>query len=113
MVEFIDQHREEYGVEPICAALPIAPSTFYPHAAQRRTPELRSARQQTDEALCSEIHRVWEESHGGVYGAEKLWRQLRREGFVVARCTVERLIRKIGIRGVVRGRAGAQGHDDT
>jgi len=105
MVDFIDQHREEHGVEPICSVLPIAPSTYYTHVAQRRAPELRSARQQTDEALSSEILRVWEESHDGVYGARKVWRQLRREGFKVARCTVERLMRKMGLRGVVRDRA--------
>jgi transposase InsO family protein len=105
MVEFIDDHRREYGVEPICAVLPIAPATYHQHVARRRDPERRSARSKRDEWLKVEVRRVWDESHGGVYGAEKVWRQLGREGFTVARCTVERLMREMGLRGVVRGRA--------
>jgi len=105
MVEFIEKHRKEYGVEPICAMLPIAPSTYYEHAARRRDPELRPARAKRDDELRVQIRRVWQESFGGVYGAEKVWRQLLREGTVVARCTVERLMREMGLRGAVRGRA--------
>ena len=105
MVAFIDEHREEYGVEPICAVLPIAPSTYYAHRARRRNPDLRSAREKRDEVLRPEIQRVWDESHDGIYGAKKVWQQLRRERLGAARCTVERLMRSMGLRGVVRGRA--------
>lgn len=105
MVGFIEEHRGEYGVEPICAQLPIAPATYYTHAARRRDPEKRPARAKRDDVLRVEIRRVWQESFGGVYGAEKVWRQLVREGTVVARCTVERLMRGMGLRGAVRGRA--------
>jgi transposase InsO family protein len=104
MVAFIDEHRGEYGVEPICDVLPIAPSTYYEQTARRAKPELRPARAKRDEMLRPEIQRVWDENLA-VYGADKVWRQLRREGFEVARCTVERLMRAMGLRGVVRGRA--------
>jgi transposase InsO family protein len=105
MVDFIDKHRSEYGVEPICAVLPIAPSTYYTHRACRLDPERRCARKKRDEALCVEIRRVHQESFGGVYGVKKVWRQLLREGIRVARCTVRRLMRQMGLRGAVRGRA--------
>jgi putative transposase len=105
MVDFIDKHRDDYGVEPICAMLPIAPSTYHEHRARRAEPERRSQREKRDEALCVEIRRVWEESFGGVYGARKVWHQLQRERHEVARCTVERLMRRMGLRGAVRGRA--------
>ena len=85
--------------------LPIAPSTFYEHRNRRRQPERRSAREKRDEALRPEIRRVWEASFGGVYGARKVWRELQREGCTVARCTVQRLMREMGLRGVSRGRA--------
>jgi putative transposase len=104
MVAFIDGHRGEYGVEPICEVLPIAPSTYYTRVARRADPELRPARAKRDERLQPEIQRVWDENLA-VYGADKVWRQLHREGFEVARCTVERLMRAMGLRGVVRGRA--------
>ena len=104
MVDFIDAHRDEYGVEPICDVLPIAPSTYYEHTARRANPELRPARAKRDEKLRPEIRRVWNENEV-VYGANKVWRQLRREGVEVARCTVERLMRELGLRGAVRGRA--------
>jgi transposase InsO family protein len=100
---FIDTHREAYGVEPICKVLPIAPSTYYRHAAQQANPNLRSARAKRDEWLSGEIRRVWE-ANFRVYGAQKLWRQLRREGLEVARCTVERLMAQMGLRGVIRGK---------
>src|SRR5690606_24299040 len=103
MVTFIDDHREEYGVEPICAVLPIAPSTYYGYKAREADPALRSARAHRDEELCVEIQRVWE-TNFRVYGVRKVWRQLRREGFTVARCTVARLMRVMGLSGAVRGR---------
>lgn len=102
MVTFIDQHRAEYGVEPMCRQLQIAPSTYYEHKARAADPQRRSKRIQRDEQLAVEIQRVWEE-HFRVYGARKVWRQLQREQFTVARCTVERLMRRLGLRGVVRG----------
>jgi putative transposase len=105
MIDFIEKHRGAYGVEPICGILPIAPSTYYEHLAQRREPERRAPRVKRDEELSVEIQRIHRESFGGVYGAEKVWRQLRREDFAVARCTVERLMREMGLRGAVRGRA--------
>jgi transposase InsO family protein len=103
MTSFIDEHREVYGVEPICAEIPIAPSTYYAHKDCEANPDKRSDRAKQDAELMVEILRVWNENFR-VYGARKIWRQLRREGFKVARCTVERLMRKLGIRGVVRGK---------
>ena len=107
MIAFIDDHREAYGVEPICRVLPIAPSTYYEHVAKRANPERRSERARRDEALEADIRRVFAENFE-VYGARKVWRQLRREGRVVARCTVERLMRIIGLQGVIRGQAGQE-----
>jgi len=104
MVDFVEKNRGEHGVEPICDALPIAPATYYEHRARLMDPERRSARAKRDEKLTPEIQRVWDENKA-VYGAEKVWRQLRREDISVARCTVERLMRSEGLRGVVRGRA--------
>ena len=104
MVDFIEDHRGEFGVESICTVLPVAPSTYYVHRARRRDPELRPDRAKRDDVLCGEIERVEDEAFDGVYGAEKVWHQLNREGTRVARCTVERLMRRLGIRGVVRGR---------
>jgi transposase InsO family protein len=104
MVAFIDHHRESDGVEPICAVLPIAPSTYFLHKAQQVDPTKRSARARRDEELGAAIRRVWDE-HQQVYGPRKVWRQLRREGHRVARCTVERLMRDMGLQGAVRGRA--------
>jgi putative transposase len=104
MATFIDENRSLYGVEPICDVLPIAPSTYYEHRSRVRDPELRPERAKRDEKLSGEIRRVWDE-HFAVYGAEKVWLQLRREGVDVARCTVERLMRVNGLRGAVRGRA--------
>ena len=103
MVSFIDAHRDVYGVEPICAQLPIAPSQYYEHKAREADPERRPPRLRRDEALLAQIRRVHEENFG-VYGARKVWRQLDREQMVVARCTVERLMRSLGLQGVVRGR---------
>lgn len=103
MVSFIDDHKEAYGVEPICAVLPIASSTYYERKAQQAHPERLSARARRDRALQPEIQRVWNENFQ-VYGARKVWRQLNREGIRVARCTVERLMRDVGLSGAVRGR---------
>ena len=103
MVAFIDDHREVYGVEPICRVLPIAPSTYYTHKARDADPTLRPAREQRDEYLRNEIQRVWKASLE-VYGVRKVWRQLLREGITVARCTVERLMGEMGLAGAVRGR---------
>src|SRR5690606_22477920 len=96
MTSFIDEHREEYGVEPICRVLPIAPSTYRERAAQRRDTWGRSPRGRRDDALKGEVRRVFAESFG-VYGARKVWRQMQREGFGIARCTVERLMREMGL----------------
>jgi len=101
--QFIDQHRQAYGVESICKVLQVAPSGYWRYAAQRRNPALRSKRAKNDEVLASQIERVWQ-ANMQVYGAEKVWRQLRREGTEVARCTVERLMRRAGLRGVMRGK---------
>ena len=103
MVGFIDAHRDAHGVEPICAVLPIAPSTYYEHLAKRADPSRLSERARRDEALRPEILRVFEENWR-VYGVRKIWRQLRREGFDVARCTVARLMKVMGIQGIVRGK---------
>ncbi len=103
MVAFIDAHRGAYGVEPICAVVPIAPSSYYEHKARQADPTRVPARTQRDAVLKGEIRRVWEENFA-VYGAKKLWKQLNREGTAVARCTVARLMRELGLRGVVRGR---------
>jgi transposase InsO family protein len=103
MVSFIDAHRAAYGVEPICAQLPIAPSLYYEHKAREAEPARLPPRLQRDGLLLPEIRRVHEENFG-VYGVRKVWRQLSREDFTVARCTVERLMRSLGLQGVVRGR---------
>ena len=104
MVSFIDDHRANYGVEPICAQLQIAPSTFYEHKARQTDPERLPARAKRDAELTFDIQRVWEENFQ-VYGARKVWRQLNREDIEVARCTVERLMQRLGIEGARRGRS--------
>jgi putative transposase len=103
MIACIDDHREAYGVEPICKALPIAPSTYYDHLAKRRDATRRSARTQRDAALKVEVRRVFDENFR-VYGVRKIWRQLQREGFDVARCSVARLMRQMGLQGAIRGK---------
>ena len=103
MVAFIDAHRSDHGVEPICEELQIAPSTYYEHRARQADPQRLPPRLQRDLTLVPEIRRVYEENFH-VYGARKVWRQLGREDFIVARCTVERLMRSLGLQGVVRGR---------
>jgi putative transposase len=96
MIAFIDDHRAAYGVEPICRVLPIAPSTYHAHAARRVEPDRLPARAKRDAALKVEIRRVWE-ANFCVYGVRKVWRQLAREGIAVARCTVARLMRAMGL----------------
>jgi putative transposase len=103
MVAFIDAHRAEYGVEPICAELPIAPSVYYETKARQRDPDRLPPRPRRDAGLREQIRRVWGENFS-VYGVRKTWRQLNREHIPVAKCTVERLMRAMGLRGAVRGR---------
>jgi transposase InsO family protein len=103
MIAFIDEHRDAYGVEPICRVLPIAPSSYHERVAQRRDPVRRSARSRRDETLKPEVMRVFAENFG-VYGVRKVWRQMKREGYDVARCSVERLMRDLGLQGVIRGK---------
>jgi putative transposase len=103
MIAFIDAHRTVYGVEPICKVLPIAPSTYHAYAARRADPNKLPARAKRDEALKAEIRRVFE-ANFRVYGVRKVWHQLAREGIAVARCTVVRLMRAMGLAGAVRGK---------
>ena len=103
MIAFIDDNRVAYGVEPICKVLPIAPSTYHDHVAKRVDPGKLSARAKRDRALRPEIARVFA-ANFEVYGARKVWRQLGREGFRVARCTVERLMADLGLQGAIRGK---------
>ena len=104
MIAFIDDHRRAHGVEPICKVLPIAPSTYHAHVAKRRDPAKLSPRARQDAALKIEVRRVFDENFS-VYGVRKVWRQLKREGFDVARCTVSRLMRDMGLQGVIRGKS--------
>ncbi len=103
MIAFIDEHRAVYGVEPISRVLPIAPSTYHAHMAKRAEPAKGSARAQRDAELKIEVRRVFDENFR-VYGVRKVWRQLRREGFDVARCTVARLMRAMSLAGAIRGK---------
>jgi transposase InsO family protein len=109
MIAFIDAHRAAYGLEPrsgsrpICKLLPIAPSTYHAHAARRADRTKTSARVQRDQVLSGQIRRV-HAANFGVYGVRKVWRQLGREGVVVARCTVARLMRRMGLPGATRGK---------
>ena len=109
---FIDRHRERFGVEPICKLLRVAPSAYWRHAARQRDPALLSARARRDAFLIPHIQRVWQ-ANFQVYGAEKVWRQLQRESIQVARCTVERLMRRLGLRGVRRGKVVRTTFGDT
>ncbi len=103
MVSFIDAHRDAHGVEPICRVLPIAPSTYHDRLVKRADPARLSDRARRDEALRPEVLRVFEENWR-VYGVRKVWRQLGREGFDIARCTVARLMKSMGIQGIIRGK---------
>jgi len=103
MYGLVDEHRDAHGVEPICHVLQIAPSAYRRHAARRRDQALYSRRAQRDDALMPKIEQVWN-ANLQVYGADKVWKQMNREGAEVARCTVERLMRRLGLRGVKRGK---------
>ncbi len=103
MIAFIDDHRDKHGVEPICEVLPIAPATYYDHLAKLAEPARLSDRAKRDADLRPHIQRVFD-ANWQVYGVRKVWRQLRREGFDVARCTVARLMKAMGIQGVIRGK---------
>ena len=103
LIGFIDEHQDRYGIEPICGVLPIVPSTYYAHQAPRRDPQRRSQRAKRDAALRLEIERVWA-ANLKVYGARKVWLQWNREAIPVARCSVARLMKAMGIQGVRRGR---------
>jgi len=100
---FIDRHRAVFGVEPICKALQVAPSGYHLHAARLKNPALKSARDKRDDALIPQIRRVWE-ANLEVYGADKVWRQMNREDIPVARCTIERLMKRLGLEGARRGK---------
>jgi putative transposase len=102
IISFVDAYRDEHGVEPICKVLPIAPSTYHDHAAKRRDPSKLSARAKRDAAAKPEVQRVFDENFQ-VYGVRKVWRQMQREGHGLARCTVARLMRGLGLKGVIRG----------
>jgi len=112
MIEFIEAHSAEHGVEPICRVLPIAPSTFYQHLVVTRTPTKASARARRDAELQDVIRQVWKDNRE-VYGARKVWHALLREGCQVARCTVERLMRQMGLKGVIRGKKVITTNPDT
>ena len=112
MKSYIDRHRDDYGVEPICRVLQMAPSCYWRHAARQRNPQLRSARAQRDEGLKADIQRVWH-ANWQVYGADKVWLQMNREGIPVARCTVERLMRAMGLQGARRGKTVRTTTPDT
>jgi transposase InsO family protein len=103
MIQFIKDHRADHGVEPICRVLPIAPATFYDNLAKQADTSRLSDRAKRDEQLKPEIERVFEENLK-VYGVRKVWHQMNREGFDIARCTVARLMKDIGIEGVIRGK---------
>jgi putative transposase len=103
MIAFIDDNRGTHWVEPICSVLPIAPSTYHKHVAEWRDPSRCSARARRDMVLKPEVARVFAENFA-VYGVRKVWRQMQSEGHDIARCTVERLMRDMGLAGVIRGK---------
>ena len=103
MISFVDAYRDDHGVEPICKVLTIAPSTYRAHVARRADPESAPPRIKRDIVLCAEIKRVFDENFQ-VYGVRKVWRQMLREGHTIARCTVARLMKKMALQGVIRGR---------
>ncbi len=104
MIAFVSEHREQHGVEPLCRALQIAPSGYRKHAARQRNPALETARAKRDAVLMPQLQQAWD-AHHQVYGVDKLWKQLRRQEVLVARCTVARLMKRLGLRGVIRGKA--------
>jgi len=102
MVSFVDAHRAAYGVEPICRQVPIALSTYYEYKAREADPDRLPDRTKRDRSLETDIKRIWDENFQ-VYGIRKVWRQLSREGIDAARCTVERLMKRLGLQGATRG----------
>ena len=108
----MDKHRDTHGVEPICKVLQIAPSGYRRHAAHQRNPDLRCARAKLDDTLKPEIQRVWQ-ANMRVYGADKVYKQMRRERITVARCTVERLMKHLGLQGARRGKVVRTTISDT
>ena len=112
MYRLVDEHRGPFGVEPICAVVQIAPSAYRRHAARQRDRSLLSARARRDDALMPKVEAVWN-ANLRVYGADKVWKQMNREGDTVARCTVERLMRRLGLRGVKRGKVVRTTISDT
>lgn len=112
MMDFIEESREAFGVEPLCKALQFAPSTYYDRRAIVRDPERASRRAKSDAAMSPRIDGAWEDNRK-LYGARKIWHVLRRDGQDVARCTVERLMRALDIRGVVRGKRVVTTNPDT
>ncbi|MBH0571042.1 IS3 family transposase, partial [Salmonella enterica] len=102
MMPLLEMLNSKYGVGPVCHELDIAPSTYYWHRTRQAHPDTRSQRSRDDEQLKHEIQRVYDENYS-VYGVRKVWRQLQREGFSVARCTIERLMKAMGLVGVLRG----------
>jgi putative transposase len=103
MISFINDNREVYGVEPICRVLPVAPSTYHVHAARLADPAKLPGRAKSDTDIKPKIQQVFDDNYQ-VYGARKVWRQLKRDGVDVARCTVERLMRCLGLKGAIRGK---------
>ena len=112
MMDFIEESREAHGVEPICRALQFAPSTYYDRRAIMLDPDRASARAKSDAAMSVKIDATWD-ANRKLYGARKIWHVLRRQGEDAARCTVERLMRRLGIRGVVRGKKVITTNPDT
>ena len=112
MIAFLDDHRGVFGVGPICRVLGIAPSTFYSFKAVERDPTLASDRARQDQKDMTAIKQIFDGSRGR-YGARKVWHQLRREGCDIARCTVERLMKVMGLQGVVRGKKVVTTNPDT
>jgi transposase InsO family protein len=100
---FIDLYRVDYGVEPICTVLQVAPSAYWRHAARILNPSLQSLRAQRDGQLIPQIEQIWKDNFK-VYGVRKVWHSLRRQGVRVARCTVERLMARRGLKGAYRGK---------
>ena len=103
MIMFIDMYRAAHGVEAICRVLPIAPSTYYHHKSVEVDPDKAPSRARRDAVLCEKIRSYWDASKHR-YGAVKIWHDLRDEGVDVARCTVVRLMKTMGIQGITRGR---------
>ena len=112
MIAFIDDHRCVHGVGPICRVLGIAPSTYHAFKAVERNPDLASDRARRDRLDMAAIKEAFDDSRGR-YGARKLWHQLRRKGHDIARCTVERLMKVMGLQGVVRGKKVVTTNPDT